>query len=156
MNRYRSGPLPKPFKILPALPAWARLMAITDPKMWTPHAFNAATKILISSLKPEQARVYLEAVLLPSVRENMQANQGKLNVQLYDAVRKSTYKPAAFFKGIIFPLVEVSGQNVPQRTKLKNMLPLIARMVAPSKRRPSSHLFSRRPAYPSFTLQLPS
>ncbi|KAG8845685.1 snoRNA-binding rRNA-processing protein [Tulasnella sp. 330] len=106
MNRYRSGPLPKPFKILPALPSWARLLAITNPSMWTPHAFNAATRILVSNLTPEQARVYLEMVLLPSVQENMRANQGKLNVQLYQAVLKSVYKPAAFFKGFLFPLTE--------------------------------------------------
>ncbi|KAG8956644.1 snoRNA-binding rRNA-processing protein [Tulasnella sp. 424] len=106
MNRYRSGPLPKPLKILPALPSWARLLAITEPRMWTPHAFNAATKILIANLKPSQARIYLESVLLPCVRENMEAHQGKLNVQLYEAVQKGTFKPAAFFKGILFPLVE--------------------------------------------------
>ncbi|KAG9017331.1 snoRNA-binding rRNA-processing protein [Tulasnella sp. JGI-2019a] len=106
MNRYRSGPLPKPFKILPALPSWARLLAITNPSMWTPHAFNAATRILVSNLTPDQARVYLEMVLLPSVQENMRANQGKLNVQLYQAVLKSVYKPSAFFKGFLFPLTE--------------------------------------------------
>lgn len=105
MNRYKSGPLPKPFKILPALPSWARLLAITNPSMWTPHAFKAGTRILVSNLTPEQARVYLQMVLLPAVQENMQANQGKLNVQLYQAVLKSVYKPAAFFKGFLFPLL---------------------------------------------------
>ncbi|KAG8977558.1 snoRNA-binding rRNA-processing protein [Tulasnella sp. 427] len=74
--------------------------------MWTPHAFNAASKILVANLKPSQARIYLESVLLPCVRENMEAHQGKLNVQLYEAVQKGTFKPAAFFKGILFPLVE--------------------------------------------------
>ncbi|KAG8936637.1 snoRNA-binding rRNA-processing protein [Tulasnella sp. 418] len=106
LNRYKSGPLPKPLKILPAIPAWARLLAITDPPMWTPHAFNAVTRVFISNLKPEQCRVYLEGVLLPALRENMQANQGKLNVHLYEAVKKSIYKPAAFFKGILFPMCE--------------------------------------------------
>lgn len=113
MNRYRSGPLPKPLKILPALPSWARLLAITEPRMWTPHAFNAATRILIANLKPSQARIYLESVLLPCVRENMEAHQGKLNVQLYEAVQKGTFKPAAFFKGILFPLVEVRLRKAP-------------------------------------------
>ena len=107
MNRYRSGPLPKPFKILPALPSWSRLLAITNPSMWTPHAFNAGTRILVSNLKPEGARVYLEAVLLEAIRENLKANNGKLNVQLYEAIRRATFKPAAFFKGMLFPLVEV-------------------------------------------------
>lgn len=35
-------------------------------------------------------------------------NSGKLNVQLYEALKKGLYKPAAFFKGILFPLCEVS------------------------------------------------
>lgn len=38
----------------------------------------------------------------------MHDNQGKLNVHLYEALKKALYKPAAFFKGILFPLCEVS------------------------------------------------
>ena len=34
-------------------------------------------------------------------------NSGKLNVHLYDALKKSLYKPSAFFLGILFPLCEV-------------------------------------------------
>jgi essential nuclear protein 1 len=49
----------------------------------------------------------LEGVLLDRVREDMQMNAGKLNVHLYDALRKSLYKPSAFFLGILFPLCEV-------------------------------------------------
>lgn len=32
---------------------------------------------------------------------------GKLDVQLYEALKKGLYKPAAWFKGILFPLCEV-------------------------------------------------
>jgi hypothetical protein len=35
-------------------------------------------------------------------------NNGKLNVHLYEALKKSLYKPSAFFLGILFPLCEVS------------------------------------------------
>lgn len=31
----------------------------------------------------------------------------KLNVHLYNSIKKSLYKPAAFFKGFLFPLAEV-------------------------------------------------
>jgi len=108
LSRYRSGPLPKAFKMIPALPQWARILALTKPTEWTPHATKAATRILISNLKPAQARVYLEGVLLERVRTNMQeTHQGrKLDVQLFDALKKSLYKPGAFFKGILFPLVQ--------------------------------------------------
>lgn len=38
-------------------------------------------------------------------------NSGKLNVHLYDALKKSLYKPSAFFLGILFPLCEVSPDS---------------------------------------------
>jgi essential nuclear protein 1 len=107
-GHYKSGPLPKPFKILPSLPNWARLLALTSPHNWSPQATNSATKVLVSNLKPEQAKVYVEMVVLENVREHIRDNQGKLNVHLYDAMKKSLYKPAAFFKGLLFPLCEVS------------------------------------------------
>ena len=31
----------------------------------------------------------------------------KLNVHLYNCLKKALYKPAAFFKGFLFPLVQV-------------------------------------------------
>ncbi|KAG8745783.1 snoRNA-binding rRNA-processing protein [Ceratobasidium sp. 414] len=106
LNHYKSGPLPKPFKVLPSLPQWARLLALTKPHEWTPHAHYAATRMLVSNLKPESVRHYLEGVLLEAVRDDIRIN-GKLNVHLYDALKKAVYKPAAFFKGIVFPLCEV-------------------------------------------------
>ena len=63
----------------------------------------------MSNLKPSEVRVYLEGVLLDKCREDMRANAGKLNVHLYEALKKSLYKPAAFFKGILFPLCEVGA-----------------------------------------------
>lgn len=111
LSRYRSGPLPKPFKLLPSLPQWARLLAITSPADWTPHATYAATKIFVSNLKPKQATVFLRGILLERVRDDMAENNGKLNYQLYEALKKALYKPAAFFKGILFPICEVSGTH---------------------------------------------
>jgi essential nuclear protein 1 len=66
---------------------------------------RAATRILVSNLKPAQCRVFLEGVLLPAVREDI-SEHGKLNVQYFEALKKSVYKPGAFFKGILFPLCE--------------------------------------------------
>ena len=108
LSRYKSGPLPKALKILPSLPHWAQLLALTEPTRWTPHANFACTKIFVSNLKPKEVQVYLEGVLLGNVRDNIRDNGGKLNVHLYEALKKSLYKPAAFFKGILFPLCEVS------------------------------------------------
>ncbi|KIJ26986.1 hypothetical protein M422DRAFT_216042 [Sphaerobolus stellatus SS14] len=108
LSKYKSGPLPKAFKMIPSLPQWARIVALTNPTEWTPHATNAATRIFISNLKPDQARWFLEGVLLERVRTNMhEKHQGrKVDVHLYEALKKALYKPGAFFKGILFPLVQ--------------------------------------------------
>ncbi|PCH41601.1 cell adhesion protein byn-1 [Wolfiporia cocos MD-104 SS10] len=114
LSRYKSGPLPKPFKIVPSLPAWARMLALTRPEDWTPQACHAATRIFLPQMKPPQARVFLEGVLLDAIREDIHLtkegarknkNNRKLNVHYYEALRRSLYKPAAFFKGIVFPLL---------------------------------------------------
>ena len=43
-------------------------------------------------------------MILDRVREDIHETK-KLNVHLYKALQKATYKPAAFFKGFLFPLV---------------------------------------------------
>ena len=85
------------------------MLALTNPPEWTPHATLACTKIFVSNLKPTEVRVFNEGVLLDKCRDDMRANSGKLNVHLYEALKKSLYKPAAFFKGILFPLCQVSS-----------------------------------------------
>jgi hypothetical protein len=53
--------------------------------------------------KGEQLRpVRQRGVLLDACREDMRSNGGKLNVHLYEALKKALYKPAPFFKGILF------------------------------------------------------
>ncbi|RWA04690.1 hypothetical protein EKO27_g10415 [Xylaria grammica] len=104
MSRYKSGKLPKAFKILPTVPHWEDIIQITKPEEWTPNAVFASTKLFVSS-KPAVVRQFLNMILLEHVRDNI-AETKKLNVHLFDALRKALYKPAAFFKGILFPLVE--------------------------------------------------
>ncbi|MCJ1286424.1 snoRNA-binding rRNA-processing protein [Xylographa opegraphella] len=103
LSRYKSGKLPKPFKIIPTLPQWEDLLAITRPESWTPNACYEATKIFVSS-NPFVVRRFLESVILDRVREDIHDTK-KLNVHLFKALQKATYKPAAFFKGFLFPLV---------------------------------------------------
>ena len=47
---------------------------------------------------------FLDTVILDRVREDIRETK-KLNVHLYKALKKALYKPAAFFKGFLFPLV---------------------------------------------------
>jgi essential nuclear protein 1 len=63
----------------------------------------AATRIFISS-KPQTAQMFLNSVLLPCVQEHIQQTH-KLNVHLYSALKKALYKPSAFFKGLVFPML---------------------------------------------------
>ncbi|KAF2269749.1 Bystin-domain-containing protein [Lojkania enalia] len=103
LSRYKSGKLPKPFKILPTIPAWETLIAITRPDSWTPNSVYAATRIFISS-KPYIAQQFLHNIVLPAVQDNIREAH-KLNVHLYNALKKALYKPSCFFKGIVFPLL---------------------------------------------------
>ena len=57
-------------------------------------------------MKPPQAQLFLSVVLLDAIREDIQSNK-KLNVQYYECLKRALYKPGAFFKGIVFPMLEV-------------------------------------------------
>lgn len=104
LSRYKSGKLPKPFKIIPTLPQWEELLAITRPESWTTNACYEATKIFVST-KPHITQIFLRNVLLDRVREDIHETK-KLNVHLFNALKKALYKPSAWFKGLLFPLVD--------------------------------------------------
>ncbi|KAJ3407416.1 hypothetical protein HDU80_008844 [Chytriomyces hyalinus] len=105
LSRYRSGKLPKAFKIIPSLPNWEQVLYITNPSGWTPHATYQATRIFVSNLQARMAQRFFNLFLLERVRDDI-AETKKLNYHLYLALKKSLYKPAAFFKGLLLPLCE--------------------------------------------------
>lgn len=119
-GKYKSGPLPKPFKIIPQVRAWARVLALTRPENWSPQATRAATRIFVSNMKPTQARIYLQGVVLDAVREDIR-EFGKLNVHYYEALKRALYKPGAFFKGIVFPLLD-SGCTLKEAAIIASIL----------------------------------
>src|SRR5436190_21497143 len=84
LSRYKSGKLPKPFKILPTVPHWEDILAITRPDKWTPNACYEATKIFISST-PAVSQRFLEMIMLDRVREDIHETK-KLNVHLFKAL----------------------------------------------------------------------
>ncbi|KAI1497338.1 Bystin-domain-containing protein [Biscogniauxia marginata] len=104
LSRYKSGKLPKPFKILPTVPHWEDIIQFTKPDEWTPNACYEATRIFVSS-KPIVVRRFMEMILLDRVRDDIRETK-KLNVHLFKALKRALFKPAAFFKGFLFPLVE--------------------------------------------------
>ena len=103
LSRYRSGKLPKAFKVIPSLSNWEDVLYLTRPDMWTPQAMFQATRIFASNLNPKMAQRFYYLVLLDAVRADIQMSK-KLNYHYYMALKKSVYKPAAFFKGILLPL----------------------------------------------------
>ena len=120
LSRYKSGRLPKPFKILPTLPQWDTLISITRPDGWTANALYEATKIFTSS-RPAVAQAFCSDILLPRVREDIRETR-KLNVHLYKALKKSLYKPAAFFRGFLFPLVGSGTCTLREATIISSVL----------------------------------
>lgn len=105
MSRYRSGKLPKPFKIIPSLLNWEQILALTKPEKYTPQAMYQATKLFTSSLNNKLCQRFLNLILLPAVLEDID-NHKCLNYHYYQALKKSLYKPSAFMKGILLPLCE--------------------------------------------------
>ncbi|XP_064482424.1 bystin-like [Ornithodoros turicata] len=105
LSKYRSGKLPKAFKIIPALSNWEQVLYLTDPDSWTSAAMYQATRIFTSNLKEKMAQRFLNLVLLPRVRDDI-AEYKKLNYHLYQALGKALFKPAAFFKGLLLPLCQ--------------------------------------------------
>ncbi|KAF3856355.1 hypothetical protein F7725_017078 [Dissostichus mawsoni] len=105
LSRYRSGKLPKAFKIVPALSNWEQILYLTEPETWTAAAMYQATRIFSSNLKERMAQRFYNLVLLPRVRDDI-AEYKKLNFHLYSALKKALFKPGAWFKGILIPLCE--------------------------------------------------
>lgn len=50
MKTYRSGKLPKAFKVIPLVHNWEELLFLTEPHKWSPNATYEATKIFASNL----------------------------------------------------------------------------------------------------------
>ncbi|XP_049887585.1 bystin [Pectinophora gossypiella] len=105
LQKYRSGKLPKAFKMIPHLQNWEQILYITEPATWSAAAMYQATRIFASNLKEKMAQRFYNLVLMPRIRDDL-AEYKRLNFHLYQALRKSLFKPGAFMKGILLPLCE--------------------------------------------------
>ena len=103
LKRYTVGKIPKAFKIIPALSNWEEVLYLTNPEKWSPHAMFQATRLFASNLNAKMAQRFYSLVLLPRVRDDI-AEHKRLHFALYQALKKATFKPAAFYKGILIPL----------------------------------------------------
>ncbi|KAL5276712.1 BYSL family protein [Megaselia abdita] len=105
MKRYRSGKVPKAFKIIPKLRNWEQILFLTEPHNWSAAGLFQGTRIFASVLSQGMAQRFYNLVLLPRIRDDL-SEYKRLNMHLYNALRKALFKPAAFMKGIILPLLE--------------------------------------------------
>mmetsp|Transcript_20644 Transcript_20644/g.40886 ORF Transcript_20644/g.40886 Transcript_20644/m.40886 type:complete len:371 (+) Transcript_20644:628-1740(+) len=133
LAQYTSGKIPKAFKIVPSLRDWEEILHLTSPDSWTPQAMYVATRLFASNLNPKMAQRFFNLVLLPRVRLDIEKMK-KLNYHLYSSVKKSLYKPAAFFRGILLPLAqdECSGREAVIMSSIlaKHSIPSIHASVA--------------------------
>jgi essential nuclear protein 1 len=79
------------------------IIPLTQPDQWTPNSILAATRLFISS-NSAVSEAFLKTILLERVREDI-AESKKLNIHLYNSIKKALYKPKEFFRGFLFPLV---------------------------------------------------
>ena len=105
LAKYRSGKLPKAFKVIPSLSNWEEILYLTEPDNWSASSMYQAARIFTSNLSSVKAQRFFNLVLLPRVRDDIREYK-RLNFHLYAALRKALFKPAAFFKGLLLPLCE--------------------------------------------------
>ncbi|KAL3613721.1 snoRNA-binding rRNA-processing protein [Castilleja foliolosa] len=111
LNKYTSGKMPKAFKHVPSLQFWEEVLYLTEPEKWSPNAMYQATRIFASNMGVKKVERFYKLVLLPRVREDIRKNK-RLHFALYQSLKKALYKPAAFNKGILFPLCESRTCNL--------------------------------------------
>lgn len=116
LKTWTHGKLPKLFKVIPSLRNWEDVLYVTNPEAWSPHVVYEATKLFVSNLSAKEAQKFINMVLLERFRDNIETSDDhSLNYHIYRAIKKSLYKPSAFFKGFLFPLVE-TGCNIREAT----------------------------------------
>ncbi|XP_047068359.1 bystin-like [Lolium rigidum] len=121
LRRYTSGKIPKALKRIPSLECWAQVLQLTQPEHWSPNAVYQATRLFSSNMNAKNAVRFYEAILLPRIRNDIKYNK-RLHFALYQAMKKSLYKPAAFFKGILLPLCQEGNCNLREAVIIGSIL----------------------------------
>lgn len=121
MSKYRSGKVPKAFKVIPKVRNWQHLVHLTRPDEWSPAAMFVATRLLASNLPAKEVVPFYAEILLPRCLEDIAENK-KLNYHLYRALSKALYKPDSFVKGILFPLCEDPMVTFRQATIISSVI----------------------------------
>lgn len=121
LHHYRSGKLPKALKMLPHLKNWEYVLWLTRPDLWSPAGTFAVTRIFASNLNTNMAQRFFNLVLLEKCREDIR-NNNKLNYHLYLSLKKALFKPGAFYKGLLIPLVQTGTCTLREATIIGSIL----------------------------------
>ena len=65
LSKYRSGKVPKAFKVIAQFRNWEDLLMLTEPDMWSAAAVYQATRIFTANLKEKLAQRFFNQILLP-------------------------------------------------------------------------------------------
>jgi essential nuclear protein 1 len=68
LKTYRSGKLPKAFKIVPMVANWEELLLLTIPEKWSSQATLEATLLFLASRNKKMIQRFFSVILLPTVR----------------------------------------------------------------------------------------
>jgi len=137
LQKYRSGKVPKAFKMIAQFHNWEQLLVLTQPDKWSAAALYQATRIFTSNLKERMAQRFFNLILLPRVRDDIDTYH-RLNFHLYQALRKALFKPGAFFKGFLLPLCEARNCSLRESIIIgsvlaKNSIPVLHSCAAMMK-----------------------
>jgi len=105
LSTFRSGKLPKTFKLLPRLTNWEDILDVMAPDKWSAAAMFQATRMFASNMSEGLVQRFYNIYLLPRIRDDIQFYK-KLSFHMMQCLKKALYKPAAFFKGILIPLCQ--------------------------------------------------
>lgn len=131
LSRYRSGKLPKAFKVIPSLKNWSDVLALTSPDSWTPNATYQAVRLFVSLLPPSQAETFVKDTLFPKILKDLEESK-ELNVHYYNSMKKAIYRPGAFYKGLIIPLYREKTLTLKKASVIASILSKCTIPVLPS------------------------
>lgn len=113
LSKYTSGKLPRSIHILPSLQNWKSLLELTNVENWSPHSFYEITRIFVSKTESDRTIDFYKDYLLPRVLKDIREKK-KLNYHLFRALQKGLYRPASWFRGILFSFAEKNDNTLKQ------------------------------------------
>ncbi|CAO3662776.1 unnamed protein product [Rhizopus stolonifer] len=106
LSRYKSGKLPRSFKIIPMLKNWDEIILLTNSQSWTPQAMYEASKMFMS-IHRAHLQEFIQYVLLPYTRKRIAKNNDyHLEYPLFLALQVVLLKSRAFTLGCLLPLCQ--------------------------------------------------